>query len=1128
MELMRREREHYGWANRLELKPARAAALCEQNPVVCIQGPPGTGKTRTIAHISRKIVLGDVGLLVCTASSNKAVQNMLEKPRIAYIGVEDKIPDHLRQFYVHTRAEFCRTRAEFAQLRLDAPEWTRQRIGSYEEFLQLTGNSHQHQGSGSWGTMKTKKPTIRTDERLELELLMNADVVFSTLACLGRVKVLNLLRAKADGSRKICCGGGTRSSSSYDYEESGAEEVDGIAGEEEVVMGKHLQVLSENAPVDSRSISVAAGPGPGGEVGVDADDAEINEDVDAIMQMIDADSSGEETESTEPLEAGKTDRTTIEALADAISDDELREKLKRNSTLAASSVELKKRKLSATTSHVLVARKQQPPAGQGQPGTIGPKAKNHLTIIVDEAAQAVEAETLITLALQPNRLILVGDPQQLSATVIHSEECRKANYARSLMERLMKIGGSDESGGASNDNVSKAPVVMLNVQYRMHPEICSFVSNRFYAGKLETDYNLLRTRGMLGNKNFSTASSASIEVVPQHLPHLPPYLIVDHDFSEDEKVSGRGGTGNKKGGIGNNFSIRNRGEADLLLGVRKQLRSRFPEDAIRILTFYNGQRDYLAQKVVSSAWDVSSSSNRKASCASSSSPHPVNKKEHKITQEVHTVDSFQGSEAPVVLLSFTKSGKHGHGFLSEFRRLNVALSRAQHHLIVFANVKGLLSTGARPSKGRRGGVVVDEKNEEGREVELRGAPTTREDNEITALLKDAQRRGCVVSAAELERMLAGVADDPSSPAGGKKRNTKELVGTRRASSQPRGKKKSKTSASTKNKKLCVVAKMKKPEIESDQAKKTIKIDPFGTAGVGAANGGVEVDHDMVNPAAIREFLRRSAQRYELPALRVEAEGLHSCWGQAEKAVVSFSTEIEKLSTLPLLTSGIPSQSDEGGSTTITITIDTARGSESLRRLKQVNGREDVVAVDNNGDTILDTDPLFNNGEDPLFTVLGDYDWRDALKSTARSSSSDNTGPRKKRMDTPLRLAWRWDVTLPAIEGLYGVYAYDLIRAQAGLAADLLLFGADFCDFCGMLMDGVRVLDWIRTCGHEDRIPGRRCVKGVFLERLRGVRELLDARMVEVREWSLTCSAQAASFRALRATSKQSCLWVIIQ
>lgn len=70
------------------------------------------------------------------------------------------------------------------------------------------------------------------------------------------------------------------------------------------------------------------------------------------------------------------------------------------------------------------------------------------------------------------------------------------------------------------------------------------------------------------------------------------------------------------------------------------------------------------------------------------------------------------------------------------------------------------------------------------------------------------------------------------------------------------------------------------------------------------------------------------------------------------------------------------------------------------------------------------------------------------------------------------------------------------------------------------MDGVRVLDWIRTCGHEDRIPGRRCVKGVFLERLRGVRELLDARMVEVREWSLTCSAQAASFRALRATSKQ--------
>jgi superfamily I DNA and/or RNA helicase len=61
---------------------------------------------------------------------------------------------------------------------------------------------------------------------------------------------------------------------------------------------------------------------------------------------------------------------------------------------------------------------------------------------------------------------------------------------------------------------------------------------------------------------------------------------------------------------------------------------------------------------------------------------------------VHTVDSFQGSESKIVLLSFGRShdsgGKHGHGFLEEFRRLNVALTRAKEGIVVFANVKGLL------------------------------------------------------------------------------------------------------------------------------------------------------------------------------------------------------------------------------------------------------------------------------------------------------------------------------------------------------------------------------------------------------------------------------------------------------
>lgn len=49
---------------------------------------------------------------------------------------------------------------------------------------------------------------------------------------------------------------------------------------------------------------------------------------------------------------------------------------------------------------------------------------------------------------------------------------------------------------------------------------------------------------------------------------------------------------------------------------------------------------------------------------------------------VMTVDSFQGSECDVVILSFVRSNARGSvGFVSNFQRLNVALTRAKHLLI---------------------------------------------------------------------------------------------------------------------------------------------------------------------------------------------------------------------------------------------------------------------------------------------------------------------------------------------------------------------------------------------------------------------------------------------------------------
>ena len=65
------------------------------------------------------------------------------------------------------------------------------------------------------------------------------------------------------------------------------------------------------------------------------------------------------------------------------------------------------------------------------------KKTSHIDdLIVDEAAAATEPELYIPLHLQPKRLLAVGDPLQLPATVL-SRRAIHLGYAKSLHERLM-------------------------------------------------------------------------------------------------------------------------------------------------------------------------------------------------------------------------------------------------------------------------------------------------------------------------------------------------------------------------------------------------------------------------------------------------------------------------------------------------------------------------------------------------------------------------------------------------------------------------------------------------------------------------------------------------------------------
>ncbi|KAG8546517.1 hypothetical protein GDO81_018747 [Engystomops pustulosus] len=98
-------------------------------------------------------------------------------------------------------------------------------------------------------------------------------------------------------------------------------------------------------------------------------------------------------------------------------------------------------------------------------------------VIVDEAGQSCEVETIIPLLHRCTKLVLVGDPEQLPPTVI-STKAEDLGYGQSLMARLCRH--LDNTGHGSR-------ILQLTIQYRMHPDICLFPSNYFYKGVLKTE-----------------------------------------------------------------------------------------------------------------------------------------------------------------------------------------------------------------------------------------------------------------------------------------------------------------------------------------------------------------------------------------------------------------------------------------------------------------------------------------------------------------------------------------------------------------------------------------------------------------------------------------------------------------
>jgi senataxin len=269
--------------------------------------------------------------------------------------------------------------------------------------------------------------------------------------------------------------------------------------------------------------------------------------------------------------------------------------------------------------------------------------------------QSTEPSVLIALRRGCKQCVMVGDQQQLTATVF-SSEARAALYDRSLFQRLIEIGH---------------PYIMLDTQYRMHPAISAFPCRVFYGGHLKDGANVLVQEYL--PTFLTTYTSASVQTGGRSTPvpqaTLCPFMFLDLDTSR-EKAGAAGSQSNSEEAI----------FVSTLLGSLQQAAQRAgckSLGSIGVITFYSDQLAELRRVVRVDRLN---------------SRFPAQQACKVEDLELNTVDGFQGKEKDIIIISAVRANDHGGvGFISDLRRMNVALTRAR---------KGLFVVGHAPTLGR--------------------------------------------------------------------------------------------------------------------------------------------------------------------------------------------------------------------------------------------------------------------------------------------------------------------------------------------------------------------------------------------------------------------------------------------
>ena len=249
------------------------------------------------------------------------------------------------------------------------------------------------------------------------------------------------------------------------------------------------------------------------------------------------------------------------------------------------------------------------------------------TLFVDEAGQALEAATWIAVR-KADRVVLAGDHLQLPPT-IKCYDAERAGLGVTMMEMVVRRW--------------QQAVTLLTTQYRMNRQIMQFSSDWFYGGSLKAA-DEVKVRGIL---DFDT----------------PMEWIDTSQMDFNEQVQGAGCSKvNVKEAV---FFVARLEEYVSRIGLERILDERID---LGLISPYKAQVRYMRQIVKRSA---------------------VLRQLREVLT-VDTIDGFQGQERDVVFISLVRSNDDGSiGFLSDLRRMNVAITRARMKVVVIGNAETL-------------------------------------------------------------------------------------------------------------------------------------------------------------------------------------------------------------------------------------------------------------------------------------------------------------------------------------------------------------------------------------------------------------------------------------------------------